>query len=86
MVASASTHRKGDHVGIENPAQKNCGGFTVDLCPDLIIAGLGAAMAAGFAILFTQITAAGRKKKRSAGNGGNLISFLEDLSWNLGTF
>ena len=43
----------------------NCMGFDIDICPDLLLAGLAAAAAGFFGVLFTAITMAGRKKKRS---------------------
>lgn len=86
-MMAAESKRKGEHKGIENPAQKNCDGSDLDICPDLIVAALGAAMAAGFAILFTLITAAGRRKKRSSDRVEPVpfSSVIEDLAWNLGT-
>ncbi len=85
MVVSESK-RKGDMKGRPNPAQENCDGSDLDICPDLILAALGAALAAAFAVLFTLITAAGRRKKRStdAYTPVQLSTVLEDLSWNLG--
>ncbi len=85
LIASSS-NRKGDTKGKPNPAQSNCDGSSLDICPDLILAAFGAALAAGFAVLFTLITAAGRRKKRSADSYApvQLSTVLEDLSWNLG--
>ena len=40
-------------------------GATLDICPDLLLAGLALAAAGAFMALFTAITMAGRKKKRS---------------------
>jgi len=86
MVASAST-RKGDEKGRPNPAQENCDGSDLELCPDLVLAALAAAAAAGFAVLYTQITMAGRKKKRSADSRLDmpLANWMEDMYWHLGT-
>ncbi len=64
-MVMAESHRKGDHKGKPNPAQKNCDGAELDICPDLVLAALAAALAAGFAVLFTLITMAGRRKRRS---------------------
>ncbi len=86
-MAVSESKRKGDMKGRPNPAQENCDGSDLDICPDLILAALGAALAAGFAILFTLITAAGRRKKRSAAASSAPVHFtdvLEDISWNLG--
>ncbi len=87
MVGSES-HRKGDMKGRPNPAQENCDGSDLDICPDLVLAALGAALAAGFAILFTLITSAGRRRKRSVDEEVPVpfTAVLQDLSWNLGTF
>lgn len=86
MVASAST-RKGDEKGRPNPAQENCDGSDLELCPDLVLAALAAAAAAGFAILYTQITMAGRRKKRSSDTKQAMpvAAWLEDMYWHLGT-
>jgi len=84
LVASAS-HRKGDKKGRPNPAQENCDGSDLEICPDLILGALGAALAAGFAALFTAITMAGRRKRRSLSN--EVVQYdtlLEDLAWHLG--
>lgn len=55
----------------------------VDICPDLLLAGLAAAGAAAFVVLFTQITMAGRKKKRSTDTGKpvKFLKVIEDLYW-----
>ena len=80
----AESNRKGDMKGRPNPAQENCDGSDLDICPDLILAALGAALAAGFAILFTLITSAGKRRKRSSDTPVQLSTVLEDISWNLG--
>ncbi len=84
MVASAS--KKGDTKGRPNPAQENCG--DLDICPDLVLAVFGAALAAAFAILYTLITSAGRRKKRSIDKLAPvaLNSKFQDLFWNLGNW
>ncbi len=85
MVGSES-NRKSDMKGKPNPAQENCDGSDLDICPDLILAAFGAALAAGFAVLFTLITSAGRRRKRSVADNPAIefSTILEDLSWNLG--
>ena len=85
MVVSESK-KKGDMKGRPNPAQENCDGSDLDICPDLILAALGAALAAIFAILFTLITSAGRRRKRSIVEDAPVpfTAVLQDLSWNLG--
>ncbi len=88
MVVSESK-RKGDMKGRPNPAQENCDGSDLDICPDLILAALGAALAAAFAVLFTLITAAGRRKKRSTADDSIPIPFtsvVQDVYWNLGIY
>ncbi len=85
MMVAEST-RKGDMKGRPNPAQENCDGSDLELCPDLVLAALAAVAAAAFGVLFTLITGAGRKKKRST----DLLDpvpfnhWIEDLSWHLG--
>ncbi len=85
-MVMAGSHRKGDTKGRPNPAQDNCDGSDLDICPDLILAALGAALAAGFAILFTLITAQGRRKKRTSDTlePVSFTTVLEDVYWNLG--
>lgn len=85
MVAQESK-RKGDKKGFENPAQEKCDGAELDICPDLLLGLLGAAAAAAFAVLFTQITMAGRKKKRSTDTFEpvDLGTQLQDVYWHLG--
>ena len=39
--------------------------FTIDICPDLLLAGIAAAAAAAFVFLYQQITLKGRRKKRA---------------------
>ena len=38
--------------------------LTIDICPDLLFAGLAAAAAAGFAFYYISITMAGKRRKR----------------------
>ena len=60
--------------------------FTIDICPDLILAAIAAAGAAAAYLLYTAITA-GRRRKRSAGGDGDLgsgsfypfLSFAEEF-------
>ncbi len=84
MVAES---RKGNTKGRPNPAQENCDGSDLEICPDLVLAALAAAAAAAFGILFTLITGAGRKKKRSTDNAEPVVfsTWLEDMLWHLGT-
>lgn len=46
-----------------------CDGFDIDICPDLLLAGLAALAAAAFGALFTAIVMAGRRRKRSSSGG-----------------
>lgn len=60
----------------------NCDGVDVEICPDLLLAGIAAAAAAAFAILFTAITMAGRRKKRSYDTKAvSTLKILTDLYW-----
>ena len=61
----------------------NCMGLSVDICPDLLLAGLALAGAAAFVALFTAITMAGRRKKRSVGElmARPLEDDLKDIFW-----
>ena len=61
----------------------NCMGAELDICPDLLLAGLAAAAAAAFVALFTAITMAGRKKKRSTDEFLSVpfTQTLQDLFW-----
>lgn len=62
MVASAGSGDKKDvKFGI---VDDNCDGFDVEICPDLLVAGLAAFGAAAFAALYTAITMKGRKRRR----------------------
>ena len=57
--------------------------FTIDICPDLLLAAFAAAAAAAFWLIYTAITQnAGRRKKRSAlQNLGNCIyTFGKNIS------
>lgn len=60
-LVAASSHEKGK----PNPAQEACSDFDLDICPDLLLAGIAAAAAAAFALLYTAITMAQRRKRRS---------------------
>lgn len=61
----------------------NCDGFDLDICPDLLLAGLALAAAGAFVALFTAITMAGRRKKRSVVDEPvGWSNVLEDLYWH----
>jgi hypothetical protein len=53
--------------------------FSLDICPDLILAAIAAAAAAAAFLIYTAIVAAGRRKKRSDGSYEDSIlsSFLK---------
>ena len=51
----------GDH-GMSGSGSGSC--FSLDICPDLILALIAAAAAGGFYFLYITITMAGRKRKR----------------------
>ena len=60
----------------------NCDGFEIDICQDLLLAGLGLFLAAAFGALFTAITMAASKKRRKRSSSSfGLRSILVDLSW-----
>ncbi len=93
-MAASESSRRGDELGTPNPAQQNCG--DLDICPDLVVAAFAAALAAGFAVLFTLITGAGRRRRRrsassasatAAAAAASLVTTtrLWDLLWSLGT-
>ena len=50
--------------------------FTIDICPDLILAAIAAAGAAAAYLLYTAITA-GRRRKRSGADTSLFLSFAE---------
>ena len=61
-------------------------GIDLDICPDLLLAGLALAAAGAFLAIYTAITAMGRKKKRSIddANGRPQVPFANmfgDLYW-----
>ena len=68
----------------------NCSGFDLDICPDLLLAGLALAAAGAFVALFTAITqaaAGGRRKKRNVGSGIEQpqlqwSQLFEDVYWH----
>ena len=53
----------------------NCA--TVDICPDLLIAGIFIAGAAAFLLLYQTITMVGRRKKRGLMHELNLLDIFE---------
>ena len=67
--------------GYGSSGDDGCG--DIDICPDLLLAGLAAAGAAAFVVLFTLITMNGRKKKRSL-SGYKPVKFVDvirDFLW-----
>ena len=62
-----------DHVkvGLPNPAMEMC--FELEICPDLLLAGIAAAAAGAFFFLYQAITVAGKKRRRRR-------SFSDDTS------
>ena len=58
-------------------------GLDLDICPDLLLAGLALAAAGAFVALFTAITMQGRKKKRSTDEFLRvpIMQTLKDLYW-----
>lgn len=55
--------------------------FSIDICPDLILAAIAAAAAAGAFLLYMAITAAGRRKKRSEDSMEESLIDRIILSW-----
>ena len=76
MLGSESS---GYHGG--SSSSDNC--FDIDICPDLILAGIAAFSAAAFYSLYVAITMAGRRRKRSGGGGGyyyyNVLASFGDV-------
>jgi hypothetical protein len=57
------------YFGKPNPSQEQCSSFDLDICPDLLLALIAAASAAGFILLYIAITVnpmGKRRRKRSA--------------------
>ena len=48
--------------GYDDTSPGSC--FSLDICPDLILAAIAAAAAAGFYLLYITVTMAGRKRKK----------------------
>ena len=54
--------------------------FTIDICPDLLLAGIAAAAAAAFVFLYQQITLKGKRKKRALdSNAFECLPFHHEL-------
>ena len=56
--------------------------FSLDICPDLILAAIAAAAAAAAFLIYNAIVAAGRRRKRSQ-DDSYLSFFLEELAWGI---
>ena len=52
--------------------------FSLDICPDLILAAIALAAAVAAFVLYQTITMAGKRRKREADQSGNLVT---DLLW-----
>ena len=59
--------------------------FAVDVCPEVLLAGLTVGAAAGFFALYQQITKKGaaRKKKRGVSISDDLYHFVYDFTYQL---
>lgn len=63
--------------------------FTIDICPDLLIAGIAAAAAGAFFLIYQGITMAVRRRKRSVSDtvmdslALGKVTVKYDLSYNL---
>ena len=81
--SASGTQLFGSHSGggYEDTPSGSC--FSIDICPDLLLAALAAAAAAGFLAIFIAITMAGKRKKRSDKSEVTLLNSLSDIL-NLG--
>jgi hypothetical protein len=75
------------YFGKPNPSQESCDSFDLDICPDLLLAGIAAAGAIGFVALYIAITVNAngkRKKKRSAGaeRPSALLALSQDIMYH----
>ena len=59
----------------------NCDDFELDICPDLLLAAIASAAAAAFALLYTAITMAGRRKRRELNPEIPGESLFLDIYW-----
>ena len=85
LIASAgSSKNKNVKFGI---VDDNCDGAEVDICPDLLIAGLALFGAGAFAALYMAITMAASKKRRKRDLGQPVTSqgIIHDIFW-LGSY
>ena len=60
--------------GKPNPSQEECSAFDLDICPDLLLAGIAAAGAAALIALYVALTMnpnGRRKRRRSLGDEGH---------------
>ena len=60
--------------------------LTIDICPDLLFAGLAAAAAAGFAFYYISITMAGKRRKRRSVSFDIGTTFHTTLSFARGNY
>ena len=73
------THSGGGYGG---SSSGSC--FSVDICPDLLLAGIAAAAAAGVFVIYAAITMAAERKKRSSKSGSNSFQSVLANIINLG--
>ena len=80
MVASAGSKNQHVKYGI---IDDNCDGAKLDICPDLLIAGLALFGAAAFAAVYTAITMAAsrRRRKRTLDQPIDWVRALWDFYW-----
>ncbi len=66
----ASPGQKNVYFGLPNPAQEQCDAIDLDICPDLLLAGIAAAAAAAFLAFYIAITmnANGRRRRKRSAN------------------
>lgn len=80
MVGGYSDTSGGSYSGMGGGGGGSC--FSLDICPDLILAAIAAAAAAAAFLIYNAIVAAGRRRKRSQ-DDSYLSFFLEELAWGI---
>ncbi len=76
--------QKSVKYGLPNPAQESCSSFNVDICPDLLLAGIAAAGAAAFAALYFAATmnANGKRRRKRAERRELPLLWLANAPWD----
>ena len=81
--SASGTDQYGSHSGDGYSDTPGGSCFSIDICPDLLLAALAAVAAAGFLAIYIAITMAGKRKKRSDESEVTLFSSISDIL-NLG--